>query len=251
PYWNVLPEQSVSLFIQSGCRPSEEAVRRTVALGAEATDLWKEVLELQANKPAPLTAFDTFFLMAPIVTMRGEQRAIDFYQHLVSEVRERIGQGIGALDKETHRLLWENIPIWYRLRNLSEQFSSRGANFVMATYTDAWAQGVILAEGTVFERIAAEYQTFLPNLSLEHRFKLTLNMIDTYSITGIVIHSNHSCKPYSLIQPELARKLRETRGIPILVIDSDMCDPRFYSDAQVSARVEAFMETLEGLHCQA
>jgi benzoyl-CoA reductase/2-hydroxyglutaryl-CoA dehydratase subunit BcrC/BadD/HgdB len=36
-------------------------------------------------------------------------------------------------------------------------------------------------------------------------------------------------------------------GIPALVFESDMGDQRFYSEAQIRTRIEAYFETLERL----
>ena len=49
------------------------------------------------NKPAPLSAFDAFFHLALIVTLRGTQQTVDYYKMLLAEMQERVAQGIGAV----------------------------------------------------------------------------------------------------------------------------------------------------------
>jgi benzoyl-CoA reductase/2-hydroxyglutaryl-CoA dehydratase subunit BcrC/BadD/HgdB len=69
-------------------------------------------------------------------------------------------------------------------------------------------------------------------------------MVAKFSLDGVVMHSDRSCKAYSLGQYDLARTLTERFGIPTLIIEADMNDSRVYAEEQVNARIDAFMETL-------
>ncbi|HYA92224.1 MAG TPA: 2-hydroxyacyl-CoA dehydratase family protein [Thermodesulfobacteriota bacterium] len=60
--------------------------------------LWQQVLDLAVSKPIPITAFDCFFHLALIVTLRGTQQTIDYYEALRDEVKERVQAGIGAIN---------------------------------------------------------------------------------------------------------------------------------------------------------
>ncbi|TFG38466.1 MAG: 2-hydroxyglutaryl-CoA dehydratase, partial [Syntrophobacterales bacterium] len=107
-------------------------------LSVEGQRLWQEVLDTTMNKPSPMTCFDSFFFLALIVTLRGTQETIDFYKDLLEEMRERVTQGISAIPNERYRLLWDNLPIWYRIKWLSQKFASHDACLVADTYTSAW-----------------------------------------------------------------------------------------------------------------
>jgi benzoyl-CoA reductase/2-hydroxyglutaryl-CoA dehydratase subunit BcrC/BadD/HgdB len=71
-------------------------------------------------------------------------------------------------------------------------------------------------------------------------------LIKTFDVDGMVMHSNRSCKPYSLGQYDLARNIKEETGIPVLIIEADMVDSRTYAEAQIKTRIEAFLESLGG-----
>ena len=47
---------------------------------------------------------------------------------------------MAAVPGEKKRLMWDNIAIWYKIRDFAELFAKRGCNFVAATYTNAWAR---------------------------------------------------------------------------------------------------------------
>jgi hypothetical protein len=37
----------------------------------------------------------------------------------------------------------------------------------------------------------------------------------------------------------------KTLGVPVLMVESDLEDPRYYAEAQIKNRIDAFFETLE------
>jgi benzoyl-CoA reductase/2-hydroxyglutaryl-CoA dehydratase subunit BcrC/BadD/HgdB len=71
-------------------------------------------------------------------------------------------------------------------------------------------------------------------------------MIKKFDVDGLVMHSNRSCKPYSLGQYDIQRMVMKEFGIPSLIIEADQVDERNFSEGQVETRIDAFMETIKG-----
>ncbi|MFX0024378.1 MAG: 2-hydroxyacyl-CoA dehydratase, partial [Candidatus Hermodarchaeota archaeon] len=69
-------------------------LKAVLALSRECSDLWKKVLDTAANTPSPFTFFDGTIHMGPAVVLRGTQQAIDYYNILLSELNERITNGV-------------------------------------------------------------------------------------------------------------------------------------------------------------
>jgi benzoyl-CoA reductase/2-hydroxyglutaryl-CoA dehydratase subunit BcrC/BadD/HgdB len=221
-----------------------EKLKEVVRYSGESAILWKEVLDQCAHRPSPMSCFDAFINMAPIVTLRGTKEVVNFYRDMKAELQERIAKGISAVPNEKYRLLWDNIPIWYKMRELGELFSSQGACLVADTYTSAWVfEGMETPDP--MEGLALAYTTAYLNISIDLMIARVLNLIKRFSINGVIIHSNRSCKPYSLGQYDIQRLIYEKTGVPGLVLEADMTDARVYSDAQAQTRVEAFIETLQ------
>jgi benzoyl-CoA reductase/2-hydroxyglutaryl-CoA dehydratase subunit BcrC/BadD/HgdB len=213
-------------------------------LSGRASSLWGEALGMCKSIPSPMSAFDGFILMAPIVTLRGTQEVIDFYEALKKELEERVAQGVAAVAGEKHRLLWDNLPIWFKMRDLSEKFIDLSACIVASTYLNAWARYELDATNAM-DSIARAYASAFPNESIQHRAKLMRDIIEQYSVDGIIFHSNRSCRPYSLGQYDIKEMLTEWTGVPGLLIEADMNDERAYSDGPAMTRIEAFIETLK------
>ena len=223
-------------------RFSERKLRKVVALSNETVKLWREIREMCKASPSPLNAPDLFVNMAPIVVLRGTKAAVDFYRDLRDEVRERVEAGIWAVPRERYRLLWDNIPIWYRLYRFFQHFVDRDACFVVDTYTGAWSSEI--ESGELLESLAHAYTQVLLNIGYRQRAEQMIGLVEEYDVDGFVMHSNRSCKPYSLGQYEIKRIVSERTGVPGLIIEADMCDSRAYADAPVKTRIQAFMEML-------
>ncbi len=215
-------------------------------LSVEGQRLWQAVLDTAVHRPAPLSAFDAFFHLALIVTLRGTQVAVDYYAELLEEMRERIARGIGAVPLETHRLLWDNLPVWYRTRWLSEKFAAHEACLVADTYTSAWCTSLRYIDPSDFVGTMAEgYTRIYLNIGVDQMAATVIEMVDKYQADGLVMHSNRSCKPYSLGQYDIRRIVQRERDLPVLILEADMVDERAFSEGQIDTRIDAFMEMLK------
>jgi len=235
------------LFLEKACgrRFDHDRMKEVGKLSVEGQTLWQAVLDTATAKPAPLSAFDAFFHLALIVTLRGTQQAVDYYRGLLEEMKERIAAGIGVVEKEDHRLLWDNLPIWYRTKWLSEKFASADACLVADTYTSAWCGSLkYMDENNFLDSMAEGYTRIYLNIGVDEMAEIVLGMVDKYDVDGIVMHSNRSCKPYSLGQYDIQKIVEAKRGIPSLMIEADMNDERCFSESQIDTRIDSFMEMI-------
>ena len=207
--------------------------------------LWKAVLDTAAHKPSPLTAFDAFFHLALIVTLRGKKVVVRYYKTHLKELNERTAHNIGAVDNEKYRLLWDNLPIWFRMRWLSDKFASHQAALVADTYTQAWC-GVIdlIDENDFLGTMGEAYTRIHLNVGVDQMADTIKTFIKQYDVDGLVMHSNRSCKPYSFGQYDI-QKLIQEMDIPVLMIEADMTDDRKFSESQAETRIDAFMEVIK------
>lgn len=208
----------------------------------QAVLLWQEILEFGRHRPSPINAPDLFIAMAPIVTLRGTPQAVECYRRLKAELEARVAQGIGAVPGERYRLLWDNIAIWYRLYRFFRPFMDAGACFVADNYTNAWS---VVPEGDEpFEGLARAYLGVFINVDLSTRLQVITDLARRFQVDGVVMHANRSCKPFSLTQSDVRDVLRAELGLPVLVVEADMCDARLYNEGAIRERVAAFLEML-------
>ena len=230
----------------SGKKFDPDRLHEVARLSMEGSRLWKAVLDTTTHKPSPMTCFDAFFHLALIVTLRGSQVVVDYYEQLLAELNDRVAQGISAIPEEKYRLLWDNLPIWSRLRWLSERFAEHKACLVADTYTSAWCYTFAnIDPDNALESLADIYTPIYLNVGVDTMAENVLSMVDKYDVDGLVFHSNRSCKPYSFGQYDIQKIVGRQRDIPTLMIEADMVDDRVFSESQVASRIDAFMEIIK------
>ena len=214
-------------------------------LSQDAAYLWMQIMERGGHVPAPLTVFDQFILMGPIVEMRGEPYTVDFYAAMLEELDRRVRDGVGAVRAERKRLLWDNLPIWFRVRYLSEFLGGRGVACVASTYTNAWGElAPLMTPGQPLDSMARVYLHPILNRSASYKLETMKRMVKDFHLDGVILHSDRSCKPYSIGQVDQRDRLVNEAGVPALLLDGDHNDERSFSAGQAEGRLEAFLELL-------
>jgi len=231
----------------TGCPFDRERFYEVLSLSQEAAEQWKKMLYLGKTVPSPFNSLDSFIHLGPIVTLRGTKECVDYYRLLYEEVAERAEKKIGSIPEERYRVLWDNLPVWFKMRRLEKFFEEKKCTLVVTTYANSWGGlGDYEAGGErdPYELLAASYLNVYINWGFEERIKYLAQLMDEFSLTGFIMHSNRSCKPYSLGMYRLQEELSKLTNRPGVVIEADQNDPRVYSDAQVETRLEAFIESM-------
>ncbi len=229
----------------SGRTLTDKMARQTAQASKEAMLLWNEILACCRHHPSPISAFDQFFFMAPIVDMRGEQATVDFYARVLAEIKQRMADGTGMVTNEKKRLLWDNLPIWHYVRPLAEMLAEDGFCIVVSTYTNAWAElGHMIEIDSLIKSVSRLCLHVILNQSPMHKLKTMTQMIKDYDVDGVILHNNRSCKPYSIGQIDQREHLKNELGIPALLLEADHNDPRLFSEEQAVNRLKAFMEII-------
>ncbi len=219
-----------------------DRLNETIGLSQQASDLWVRILETGRHKPAPMTVFDQFISMAPIVSQRGTPIAVEFYRALLQELEQRIAHHTGAVENEQVRLFWDNLPIWPELRRLSSFLDERGANLVTSLYTWAWSQLSVSREDP-FGDWTRQY-LYKANFHMDARVDRYVELADAYALDGFLYHSNRSCKYVSQDIPEVRRAVSERTGVPGVVLEADHNDPRLYTIESVEQQIDNFLDMI-------
>lgn len=236
-------KELISFLEQVTGRPFDyDRLKEVLHLSNEACRLWNEVLDTAALKPAPFGFFDACFHMAPIVTWRGTQEAVTYYQALKEEVDERIKEGVHAIPDERFKVYFDHIPLWPKLRWFSDIFAAHNALVAVSQYTHSWAYSFDLERP--LESLAENYTEEFVNRCFDYRVQLKLNFMKKYSCDGFVLFSNRSCKPNAFGLYDKRNIISSLTGLPGVVFEADMSDLRFFSESQILAKLEPFFEQL-------
>ncbi len=225
---------------------SKEVAENSYELGM----VWQDIYELRKNVPSPVSTKDTFAGLFPLFCMPGLKTPIKLYKRMYREAKARVDEGIGALEQENYRLMFEGIPFWFALRYFAT-LEKYGAIIVYEPYTYAFSKFMnpnvtkeMLLSNPI-ECMAELMLSFWYIYDLETRIKKFKETVDEWKIDGIILHNNMSCRPNSCGLYDLKRHLMNDYDIPCLIIDGDMNDPRKFNEEQITNKIESFIEILE------
>jgi len=233
----------------TGHEYNSEKGKEVASNSFEMGKVWQEVFELRKNIPCPVSTRDTFGGLFPLFTMTGLKSPIKLYKRMYREAKERVDNGIGALEQEDFRLMFEGIPFWYNLKFFSnlERWNAiivyEPYVYAFTKYTNPNVNKEMVLNKPV-ETMAELVLSFWYIYDLETRVKMFKKTVKDWNIDGVILHDNLSCRPNACGMYDLKRRLMDESDIPSLVITSDMNDPRKMNETQVLNQIESFIEIL-------
>ncbi len=228
----------------SGTKFDMDRFKEAVALSKRTSELWRACLESAAAIPSPWTFFDATIHMGPAVVARGTKEAVEYYELLLAELKDRVEKGIAAVEGEKYRLYWEGMPIWGKLRSLSNLFASLNTCIVASTYCNSWIFDQLDPEEP-FESMARAYTELFIVRDEAYKEEYIRECFEFFKFHGIIFHDSKTCPNNSNNRYGMPERLSKKLGIPTLIINGDLNDLRCYSEEQTKTNVEAFIEQLE------
>jgi len=217
--------------------------RETVKLSRECSELWKASLALSEKVPSPWNFFDHTIHMGPAVVLRGTKEAVDYYSLLNKELNDRAAEGVSSIANEKHRIYWDGMPVWGKLRTFSDLFKSLDTCVVASTYCNSWIF-TQLDENDPFKSMARAYTELFIARDEEYKIKYMTDIHSRYAYDGIIFHDAKTCPNNSNNRYGMPERLQKLLGVPTLTINGDLNDLRLFSEQQSITNVEAFIEQL-------
>ena len=240
----------------TGRKYDEEKLRHHLAMSAMAEDDLVAVLQSAKQKPSPIDGyFGTVYYVGPMFSaFRGTEEGVEYYRTLRQEVEARAAAGLGpivpdgSLDDQRFRLVVEGPPSWTHFRDFWKLFTDEKAVVVASTYTKVggtydfgFRHDPSDPLGTMADYCSGCYT----NLNLPSRVDMISRYIREYEADGFVINSIKSCNSFSAGQLMILREVEKRTGVPGAFIESDLVDPRYFSQANIKNRLESYFQMIE------
>jgi benzoyl-CoA reductase subunit B len=227
-----------------------DRLREILKYSAQAEEGWSRAKELCKRRPAPFDAyFDSINMMGPINVLRGTKQAADFFAKTVEQYEQMVNDGVGVLENERFRTVIEGPPPYPYYRNFRNLFEAWGAVAVQSTYSTVggtWEFGFRHDPERPLESIAEQMIVHnLCNRSMLERYRQIRTYVEQWNADALVIHSIKSCRLFSAGQGDMREYFIKELGVPTLMVESDVEDPRYYAEAQMKNRIDAFFESLQ------
>lgn len=213
---------------------------------------YEEVIALNRHRPAPFNATREGVSYQGIANLyRGSPEGTRFFELAREELRERIRLGLGTIQEEKFRLLLAGTACYSHFKRFVDLFESWGGVFVHSTY-------MIFAGGGFASGFAYDLSRPLESLAEQllrsawwgfstpmfYPQDWLASTVRDWEVDGICFHGVKSCRTTSTGLPDVREWMRTHHDVPGLFIQSDLVDPRLWSDAPMKNRIDAFFEAL-------
>ena len=125
---------------------------------------------------------------------------------------------------------------------------ARGAVVVASTYTKVggtYDSGFRHDPLRPLETLAEYCMGCYTNLSLPQRAAVLEKYVREYHADGLLVNSIKSCNSFSAGQLLMLREVEQKTGVPVGFIESDLVDPRYFSYANITNRLDSFFQMLD------
>jgi hypothetical protein len=241
-----LIEDTIGVHIQ------EDGLDRSMAIIGEFFKLFTELGQLIAADPQPLSSVALNLAVGMIVGSTGRcvKSGMEGMRILIEEVKQRIEAGIGVVEKGAPKVI---LFIYSHadpgLTRMMEEYLAIPASY-LSLIAIVQPPGVVLDVSqykTVGEKIAAMEMLngmFHSGYSQVKKYELIVNSLRD-RIDGVIWTVIHHCRPASITSHTMKKFIEEEQGLPVLTLEFDIFDPRYYNAETMRTRIETFAEILK------
>jgi benzoyl-CoA reductase/2-hydroxyglutaryl-CoA dehydratase subunit BcrC/BadD/HgdB len=212
-------------------------------------ELELEIWDMIRARPAPLAAEAVYlphlwhFNITP-----GSERSLELYERLAAMCRKNLSQKKGAVGREKYRAVLWNPPFLHFLDIFNWVERTYGVALIIDSMTynslplidtstpDTMLRdmGNVIMQGPMARHTRGPAENYLDDIFRIYR-QFDLDMIWVAGHVG--------CKNTAALNGVLREMCREA-GIPLLILDYDLSDPRIVTHEGMMTQVEHFMENV-------
>jgi benzoyl-CoA reductase/2-hydroxyglutaryl-CoA dehydratase subunit BcrC/BadD/HgdB len=239
----------------TGKKMDYDKLSELVHMAEQTRKAWSHCYEMRKAVPGPMPTQDMLSCVVPGKLDPSASEALAFYHRLENELQYRIDHKIGVVDDEKYRLMFIGLPPWHGMK-IFNYLESRGAVCVIENvYYPGKPSERTAKFSHPLRRIAADELYRWAEMwgktgqdGTQPEIDWMRRWVDEYKVDGILIHTARSCRLSATTQVTFRNILQDFVKAPILSIESDIIDERSYSEAQVKAQIDAFIEILARSH---
>jgi benzoyl-CoA reductase/2-hydroxyglutaryl-CoA dehydratase subunit BcrC/BadD/HgdB len=224
---------------------SNELVTRAVGILFGYMEWLGKVQELMRSDPLPLSQADmTLFIMVTQLCIRGYEEATEAVEMLYQEVKRRVDAKEGILPEGSPRVLWGNH---FPLPDPGMVRMVEGLG-VASPLSEIWyytTQPPAKIYDDPIETIACRFLELGVLTSVTGRIKDVVRLFESWNLDGILWFNHAPCKVIGTDSLMVRNALKKELKAPIVVLEGDIYDARFYNRQQMRTRVESFAEMLK------
>jgi len=233
-----LREVAAKLGEITGQKLDEDRLKEAVRSSNRARRSHLELLDLLKHSPTPWGGdqFIAFSINGPM--FNGTEIKERLNQAFLERVKKKVAAG--RLRPEKHRLYWFAwLPTY--ASNLFDTLREYDVSVPLCeTFRVFWDE---IDENRPFEGLALKCLKNPFVGPVTRRTRGLDRIVEEYGLDGAILFATPACRQANAACRHLKDSL-ERLGLPFLLLDMDISDPRGYSPEQIRTRLEGFIELL-------
>jgi benzoyl-CoA reductase/2-hydroxyglutaryl-CoA dehydratase subunit BcrC/BadD/HgdB len=232
----------------TGKRLDMGKLKQVMQYSNQAHELILKHDELRQAVPCPYSSLEAISEYGLVLALAGTPQLVDYFERRYELSEGKVSRGEGHLSKEgeKHRLVWiygaptfdMTIFMWLEKEYGALSVANMNNNFTMKPVEDI----------SNYEKILmglAEKVTLLPMTRecggpWENWLDASIDLIKRYKADAAVFGGHVACKSNWAVIKLVKDKLHDELGIPTLVLEMDLFDPRIASSDALKAQFDNF-----------
>ncbi|MEW6616320.1 MAG: 2-hydroxyacyl-CoA dehydratase family protein [Thermodesulfobacteriota bacterium] len=203
--------------------------------------------ELRKVVPAALTGREGISFFGILYHCRGRQDALEYYETLYQERKEKADRKEAPLAEEKYRIGWIGALPYWNLTLLD--WIKKEHNTEVVLDLNNFLPEPMIEEDTEPLRIIAKRVLGYPGLRVCWPYNTWreefLNSCKEFKLDAFIIYNHFGCSNIGGVCGLMRDDLRKQIGIPTLIMDGDPIDPRVVSIEEQKSKIEDFLVTLK------
>ncbi|MDY6969638.1 MAG: 2-hydroxyacyl-CoA dehydratase family protein [Spirochaetota bacterium] len=237
---------AISFMNDNGFNITTDKLVEAVTYAKELVLLWNKIDDCRKAVPTPITSVDGLTAAYPLIQLSGTKLGVTLFQRLLSELEDKVANGVSAIENEKLRLMWYGVPPFYNmgLLNYVEQYGAVVVKSMVEYIAGGAYDPEIIVPDKPLESLATKALIDIINPTYENMVNFIVKATEEFKIDGLVGVVKRTCGLLPgymrLVKDEIYNKL----GVPTTIFDLDGLDIREYDDVISKSNLDSFIESL-------
>ena len=233
----------------TGRKLDMDRLREVMEYSNEAHDYILKNSALRASVPSPYSTIETVSEYVPFLGLAGTPQLVDYCKKRYAWAKDKVARGEGHLKDERIRMVWlYGAPVfdfslfpWLEKQYGAITVGNMTNNFVMEPAEDiSTPDGIFTALAEKVFKLPMGRECGGP---WENFINAALDLCSRYKADAAIFAGHIACKANWAIMKLVKDRIWDELGIPTLVFETDLFDPRVVSAEAIRAKFEDFFES--------
>ncbi len=223
---------------------TDDKIKNAISLMNRERKAKKELMDLAKLTPSPITGTELITILFKTGFFANKEKGIEMLNDITSEYIKIHGKKKGPYNDKTKRILLTGVPVGLGSDKIIRIVEESGGSIVCFENCSGYKQAfTVNEEEDPITALAKQYleipcSVMSPN---QKRFDLLDEMIEGFSVDGIIDLTWQACHTYNIEAFKIAEVFQKEKKNPLLHLETDYSET---DSEQLRVRIEAFLEMI-------